>query len=81
MDKQGVFHESGPARMSRVAARPGRLVFLVAVVQIDQRVTMDPVACEQNQDHEIRDEQRHVEGIGVVNPLECGVKKMLANVL
>jgi len=34
MDKQGGFHESGPARMSRVAARPGRLVFLVALVSM-----------------------------------------------
>ena len=42
---------------------------------------MRAVRSEQDKNDEIRDEQRHVEGVGVIQAFESGIEKMLANVL
>jgi hypothetical protein len=36
---------------------------------------------QQDQNNEVGDQQRHIEGVGVVQPSECRIEKMLANVL
>ena len=42
---------------------------------------MRAVRSEQDKHDEIRDEQRHVEGVGVIKALESRIEEMLANVL
>ena len=58
-----------------------RAILLVLVVEVDQHVPMRAVRREQDEHDEIRDEQRHVEGVGVIKAPESGVEKMLSNVL
>ena len=50
------------------------------VVQIHQDVAVRPVTGQQNEDDEIRNQQRDVEGIRVIDPTKGGIQKMLADV-
>src|SRR5207247_2300388 len=56
-------------------------VFSLFVIEINQRVAVQAVGSQQNQHYEIRYEQGHVKGIGVIQALESGVKEMLMKVL
>lgn len=46
------------------------------VIKVDQDVSVDAIRGEQDQDNKIWDEQRHVEGIGVIQALKCWIEKM-----
>jgi hypothetical protein len=61
--------------------RIGRAIVFMLVVEVHQHVTVHAVGGQENQNNEIRDQQRHVKRIGVIQPLECGVEKMLPDVL
>ena len=41
---------------------------------------MHAVRCQENKNNEVRDQQRHVESIGLIDPLECLIEEVLANV-
>src|SRR3981081_2889839 len=58
----------------------GGAVFLVLVIQVDQDVPMRAVAGKQDQNNEIRSEQREIECVGLVETLECLVQNVLADV-
>ena len=44
----------------------GGAIFSVLVVEINQDVAMHSIPGQQDEHDEIRDEQRHIEGVGVV---------------
>ena len=60
--------------------RFGRLVFLVLVIKIDQPVAMAAIGREDDQNDEVRDQQRQIKGIDLVEALESLVKKVLAKI-
>ncbi len=67
----------GDLRQLRKARfRIGDFVLAVLVVQINQLVTMHAVERQQHQHHEVGNQQRHVEGVGVVQAFERGVEEM-----
>src|SRR6202162_5327378 len=63
-----------------VSSGLGRAVLPILVVEVNQDVTMHTVGGQQNQYEEIRNQQRDVECIGVVETLKRPVKEVLANV-
>ena len=64
----------------KTRGRLGRAVLPVLVIQIDQDVAVHSVSREQNQHDEIRDQQRHIESVGVVESAKRGIEKVLADV-
>ena len=70
-----------PRQIRKVPGRLGGAILPVLVIKIDQHVAVHAVRGQQDQHDEVGDQQRHVKGIGVVEAPECGVEKMLANVL
>ena len=50
------------------------------VIQVHQHVAVHSVPSQQNQNDEIRDQQCHIESVGVVKPTKRGVEEMLADV-
>src|SRR5216684_990490 len=52
-----------------------------AVLRILQPVAVHAIASQENQNHEIGDEQCHVEGIGLINSSESLIKKVLIEIL
>jgi hypothetical protein len=63
-----------------MTSRCGRAAIAMLVIQIDKDVAMHAIRGEKNQDHEVRDQQPDVECVGVIEPLECAVEEMLADV-
>src|ERR1700734_3588509 len=50
------------------------------VIQVDEDVSMHPVAGKQDEDNEIGDQQREIETVDVVETAKGRVEKMLADV-
>ncbi len=65
----------------KMRGRFGRAILLVLVIEINQDVAMRAIRRQQDQHDEIRNQQRRVEGVGVIEALKSLVEKMLANVL
>ena len=53
----------------------------VLVIQIHQNVAVHPVTGQQDQHNEIRDQQRSIECIGVIEPLKSLIQQMLAEIV
>ena len=51
------------------------------VIEIYEDVAVHSVTRQQDQHDEIRNEQRHIKGIGVVETPKRGIEKMLPNVM
>src|SRR5215469_11253203 len=60
--------------------RPGRAVPAVLVIKVDEDVAVHAVSGEQNQDDEVRNKQRKIECIRVIDPSERRVEEVLANI-
>src|SRR4030095_2109444 len=52
----------GDRRQRRKSGRLGYTLF-VSQIKIDQLIAMQPVNCQDDQDHEIRDEHKHVKAV------------------
>src|SRR5579863_3319927 len=50
------------------------------VIKVNQNVAVHPVGGQQDQHNEIRNQQRAIEGVGVVKALESLIEKMVAEV-
>ena len=50
------------------------------VIQVHEDVAVHAVACQQDQNDEIRDEQCQIEAVDVIQAAERGVQKVLSNV-
>ena len=61
--------------------RIGRLVLAVLKIQVNQLVTMHSVERQQDQHDEVRNQQRQVKRVGVVQPLKRRVEKMRAQIV
>src|SRR5206468_10343560 len=70
-----------PLELRELANRVDRVVLLVVVIERDQYVAVYAIRGEQDENHEIRNQQRQIEGVGVIKILESLIEKMLANVL
>ena len=70
-----------PRKIGEMAGGIGGALLPMLVIKIDQDVAMHAVGCQQDQDHEIRDQQGHIEGIGLVEALEGGIEKVVPNIL
>ena len=68
-------------QIRKVPGRLGGAILSVLVIEIHQHVSVHTVRSQQDEHDEVGDQQRHVKGIGVIETPECGVEKMLANVL
>src|SRR5579864_2423872 len=55
-------------------------VLAVLVIQVHEDVAVHAVACQQDQNDEIWDEQCQIEAVHVIEAAERGVQKVLANV-
>ena len=73
--------DRNPRELRELATRLDRVVLLVLVIEIDQYVAVYAIRGEQDENHEIRNQQRQIEGVGVIKILESLIEKMLANVL
>ncbi len=73
--------DRNPRELRELATGLDRVVLLVLVIEIDQYVAMYAIRGEQDEHHEIRNQQRQIEGVGVIKILESLIEKMLANVL
>src|SRR5579862_5129179 len=69
-----------PWQIVESGRRLNRAPVFVLVIKIDQYVTMNAVAGQQNQHNEIRDEQRSIEGISVVETLERSIEQVMAQI-
>ena len=58
----------------------GRLILLVLVIKIDEPVAMASVGGEDDEDDKVRDQQRKVKGIDLIESLESLVEKVLAEI-
>ena len=76
-----VFNESHSRQIGKDLCRLCSPVFSLLVIEINQRVPVQSVGSQQNQNYEIGDEQRHIKGIGVIQALESSVEEMLMKVL
>ena len=56
-------------------------LLLLLVIEIHQHVAVRAIASQQDQDNEVRDEQRHVKGVGMVESAKRGVEKMITDVV
>src|SRR5215469_6136197 len=57
------------------------LAVLLPVIEIYEGVAMHSVGSQQNQNHEVGDQQGQIETVDLVQALEGGIEKMLAEVL
>src|SRR5437016_7563902 len=73
--------DRNPRELRELATRLDRVVLLVLVIEIDQYVAMYAIRSEQGEHHEIRNQQREIEGVGVIKALESFIEEMLAEVL
>ena len=64
-----------------MTCRINRAILAVLVVEVHQHVAVHAVGGQQNQDNEVRNQQRQVKTVGVVLPLEGFVEEMLLNVM
>src|SRR5437899_7625502 len=67
--------------MGKPAQRTSGAVLLILVVEIDQDVAMHTIRRQQNENNEIREQQRHVKGVGVIQTSKGCIEKMLTDVL
>ena len=70
-----------PGQFGKMAGRLHGAIFPVLVIEINQHVTVHAVRRQQDQHHKVRNQQRHVKGVGVIEAPEGGVEKMLPDVL
>src|SRR5205823_8142466 len=70
-----------PRQLREMSRRIYGAVFPILVIKIDQHVAMHAIGGQQYQHKEIRNQQRHVEGVGVIQTLKSLVEEMLTNVL
>jgi hypothetical protein len=42
---------------------------------------MQAVGSQQNEDHEVGNQQSYIEGVGLIQALESGIQKVLAEIL
>ena len=68
-------------QIRKMPSRFGGAILPVLVIKIDQHVAVQTVRSQQDEHDEVGDQQRHIKGVGVIETPECGVEKMLANVL
>ena len=61
--------------------RFGDLILAVLVIEIDELVAVHSVERQQDQHDEIRNQQRHVEGVGVIQAAERGVEEVRPQVV
>ena len=70
-----------PGQFGEVRCRVGDFVLAVLVVQVNQLIAVHAVKRQQHQHDEIRNQQRHIEGVGVVKALKRRVQKMRPHVM
>ena len=58
----------------------GGVVLAVLVIEIDEDVAVHAIPRQQNEHNEIRNQQREIESVRLVEPAKCCVQKMLADV-
>src|SRR5207245_9242215 len=73
--------DRNPRELRELATRLDRVVLLVLVIEIDQYVAMYAIRSEQDEHHEIRNQQRQIEGVGVIKALESFIEEMRTEVL
>jgi hypothetical protein len=56
-------------------------VFLVLIIKIDQQIAMSTIRSQHDQNDEIWNKKRKIESVDLVKPLECGIEKMLADIV
>ena len=49
----------------------------VAVVHPDELVAVESIGGQNDEDNEVRDQQHHVEAVGLVEPLKRGIRLLL----
>ena len=73
---------NGDARQfGEVRFRFRDLVLAVLVIKIDQLIAMHSVERQRDQHDEVRNQQRHVEGVGVIEPFERGVEEVRLQIM
>ena len=70
-----------PGQFVEVRRRVSHFVFAVLVVQVNQLIPVHPIKRQQHQYDEVRNEQRHVKGVGVIQAFEGRVQKMRSHVV
>src|SRR5271165_6495126 len=68
--------DRNPRQLREARRRLRDLVLAVLVIEVNQLVAMHAVKRQQDQHDEIRNQQRHVEGVGVVQSFERGVQEV-----
>ena len=70
-----------PGQLRKVPSRFRGAIVSVLVIKIYQHIAVQTVRGQQDKNDKVRNQQRHVKGVGVVKAPKRGVEKMLANVL
>ena len=77
--ENGQLHRD-PWQIRKMLRRFGGAVFLVLVIKINQHIAMHAIPRQQDQHNEIRNQQRHIKGVGLIQAFKRGIEEMLANV-
>ena len=70
-----------PRQIGKICWRISGAILFVLVVEVEESVAVHTVRRQQHEHHEIGDQQRQVESVGVVEALKSSVKEVLAGVL
>ena len=70
-----------PGQFGEVRRWVSHFVLAVLVVQVNQLIPVHAVKRQQYQHDEIGNQQRHVEGVGVIKALKCRIQKMRSHVV
>src|SRR5262249_44126883 len=52
-------------------------VVAMLVIKIDKNVPMKPISREKNKNNEVRNQQRQVESVDLIEPLKCLIEEVL----
>ena len=61
--------------------RIGDSILAMLVIEIDELIAVHSVRGQEDQDNEVRNEQRRIEGVGLIQPLEGRIEKMRLQVM
>ena len=68
-------------KFGEVRFRLGDLVLAVLVVEIDQLIAMHSVKRQRDQHDEVRNQQRQIEGVRLIQTFERGVEEVRLQVM
>ena len=70
-----------PGQLGEVRLWLRNFILAVLVVQVNQPIAVHAIQRQQHQDQEVRNQQRHVESVGMIKALKCGIQKMRSQVV